>query len=138
MKLEKKNYLLLIFGIVIIDKVIKYYLLQQKGMTIINENIGLSISIPLWAFVLMSSLIIISLYKLLREESKLLWFLLVAGVLANISDRFIWGGVVDYIRIPEVFIFNMSDLLIVVCLFLILIKFLQLPFQCPKSLNLMK
>jgi signal peptidase II len=49
-----------------------------------------------------------------REKVLILWSgLLLSGSVSNIIDRVIYGGVVDYFNLANLFVFNLSDLLII-------------------------
>lgn len=87
------------------------------------KNYGVAFSLALPQLLLMVSVVIILLfviYKMARYRMIGKIFLsgtlalIVAGGISNIVDRFIYGGVIDYIKIGGWPIFNIADILIVI------------------------
>lgn len=89
---------------------IKFSLATINSKFILGEVADNTISIVV-SIVL---LLILSFFLLSVKNFFTIWSVLViAGSLSNIIDRFLYGGVVDYFSIPKIFVFNLSDLLIV-------------------------
>lgn len=73
-----------------------------------------------------------------KKNDDLLKYLLIvlAGAISNIIDRLIYGGVVDYLKLPLIPRFNFSDCLILIGLILVLSKrFKQLKKYSKKYSN---
>lgn len=66
--------------------------------------------------IILLSISIIALFFLSRKIillSKVVWTLLLAGLISNLAERILRGGVLDYIRIGEFPSFNLADIAIV-------------------------
>ena len=66
----------------------------------------------------------IYIFKMKKENQKLhiAWYMILAGGLGNLIDRFVRGYVVDFIATPFIANFNIADSLVVVGVFLLLIN----------------
>lgn len=56
------------------------------------------------------------------EDESFYFYLFVAGSVSNIFDRLIYGGVIDYIKVWLIPLFNLADVLIVFGLVCFLLK----------------
>lgn len=74
-------------------------------------NSGLARFLHIIALVLLLGLIIKS--KRERIIAQLPLVLIAAGLLSNIIDSLLWGGVVDYLNFMRLIYFNLADCLIV-------------------------
>lgn len=66
--------------------------------------------------IIISTLILalLTFYLVSREKVLILWSgLLLSGSASNIIDRVIYGGVIDYFNLMNLFVFNLSDILII-------------------------
>ncbi len=141
-----RKIILISFIGIVLDRIIKSLLLLNMDMgdsiTIINNfwNITL-ISNTGAAFSILSSntpfLIIVSLFTIiliyflfikgqeLKDYQKILYGILLGGIIGNLIDRIIYGAVVDYLDF-NIFgynfpVFNLADIFIVVGVILIII-----------------
>ncbi len=141
-----RKIILISFIGIVLDRIIKSLLLLNMDMgdsiTIINNfwNITL-ISNTGAAFSILSSntpfLIIVSLFTIiliyflfikgqeLKNYQKILYGILLGGIIGNLIDRIIYGAVVDYLDF-NIFgynfpVFNLADIFIVVGVILIII-----------------
>jgi signal peptidase II len=73
--------------------------------------------------IFISALILLLIFFLIIRKNPNQYFafsLLSAGVLSNIIERIIYGGVVDYINILSIPTFNLADILIIASLVLLI------------------
>lgn len=91
----------------------------------LNNGIAFSIKIPLFIILSTTFLIIFFLiYNVLqkiqcREHSKVFLFLLIIiGAMSNLIDRFLYGGVIDFIKIWIFPVFNLADAYITISIIL--------------------
>ena len=125
---------LIIAGIIILDKIVKIYVLASNIRYSLNAGIAFGLSGNGWLEMLLILVLLGGLtWGALRYGKKymLLWVVLAAG-LANFSDRLIWGGVIDYIRVGSFPVFNLADILLVVAIVLIIIKLFLNSWKKPR------
>ena len=128
------------FLVVLADEILKILALKflpdesqmsGKGLVelAIHKNFGLAFDLPIWLPILcvLSILIIIGLILLIKQNwQKNPWLassaaIICFGALGNLFDRLNYGFVVDYIITPITgSAFNLSDIVIVVGLFLLI------------------
>lgn len=117
-------YPVLFLTLVIIDKIIKVEILSN-GWVLVNHGMAFGIYIPEWIILISSFVLLMFIIFLYIRFSgfRLALIILLAGAFGNLSDRMIWGGVVDYIKVLTFPVFNLSDLMIIVSgLFLVISK----------------
>jgi len=116
-------YTVLIMILMLADKAVKGFLFA-RGMAVVNPGVAFGIGIPGWLFVLLQIMLVIGIIFLFIRSMKLriITAILLAGALGNLSDRLVWGGVVDYIRIGNFPVFNLSDLMITSALIFLVIS----------------
>jgi lipoprotein signal peptidase len=112
----------------IIDKIIKVFIINSGGLIFVNN--GMLFGIIIEPVFFLSILIVISLLVLNYYHNELFRSpsikIIVFGAVLNITDRLIWGGVVDYINIFRIFIINPADVIIMVgILYLIYSKYVS-------------
>ncbi len=73
-------------------------------------------------FILVAILFLFLLYKYKREFNKFSLILLSAGVLGNLSDRILYGGVTDFISFSFFPSFNLADSYITIGVFWLIIE----------------
>ena len=143
---KMKKIVLVTFLSVLLDQVVKmivsYNLNLGESITIINNffnitcahNIGAAWSILSGGRIILILLGLIALdviyfmliYKKdLKNKEKILYGLLIGGILGNLIDRIIYGYVIDYFDF-KIFgynfpIFNIADILIVITVIIIII-----------------
>lgn len=93
-----------------INEIIKQWLIKQ-GLTMINSGIAFGLgSGKEWiglSFFLMIGVVVGFGFN---------WptGMIITGALSNVSDRMRWGGVLDYIRLPWLPVFNLADVMILI------------------------
>jgi len=98
------------------DKFIKALLFSTSSTLYINKGVLLGVSIDPGVFSILS-IILLGLFILIYRKGsnqKIYIKMIAIGALMNISDRFIWGGVVDYINIFGILIINIADVIMLV------------------------
>lgn len=106
--------------VVILDQILKYKIRQDGGFYLCNSGISFGIRLPAHAFWLILGLFLLLLviyfiffHKQAFSQNFLFLglSLIMGGALSNISDRFFFGCVLDYISIFKNFfpIFNVAD-----------------------------
>jgi signal peptidase II len=125
-------YTVAIMILMLADKAVKGFLLE-RGLAAVNPGAAFGIGIPGWLFVLLQIILVIGIIVLFIRSPKfrIIMAILLAGALGNLSDRLIWGGVVDYIRIGNFPVFNLSDLMITSALIFLVIS--QLGYEKTKT-----
>ncbi len=120
MRQGKKGLILL--EIFLVDQFLKF-LAVRLNLAVINKGIafGLFKSFQNYPLLILAILIIglflflLAVCKLLahRDGKKIFYLALVlTGGLSNLLDRWIYGGVVDYLHLPRLPSFNLADLAI--------------------------
>ncbi len=118
----------------IVDRFFKYEALQGRfdsGYPLAGEIFGLSavkntniafsipfsgISLNILITVLLLSLIGYAIWAIKNSKPNLsLWlFVLILGAFSNLFDRYLVGGVVDYLDLKYFTVFNLADIMIIV------------------------
>lgn len=84
----------------------------------LNNNLALSLPLPNLATMLISAVLLMGLwfyyFQALRRPTwtAVLLFGIILGATSNLLDRWLYGGVIDYISLASLTIFNLADLLI--------------------------
>lgn len=121
--LGRYNWVMLgIYGF-LVDRICKHVVLKG-GTYIINEGVSFGVDLGKSTNILVAIAMLLMLWVTL-EERKYLW-LSFFGALGNVLDRWLYGGVVDYIKIGKFPWFNTADFLIVLGLCLWAMKQLGL------------
>lgn len=131
---EKKHgfFIALLFFVAIADRITKIIalLFLNQGVVVLNESFLSFIHIPkIYGLTLVGILFFVCLGWLLsaqrnkRSYIPLLYILL--GMGSNVTDRIIYGGVVDWIRFPGVSVFNIADVCIIMGVFFLFINLLR-------------
>jgi len=150
--MKQRNYLteilLINFSILFLflaDRLLKYftlYKLPYQGVYFISApwNIGLkflqnkfiafSLPMPVEITIIFSLIILILLlfflFKVYKKRKIVLIIaltLITAGALSNLTDRILYGYVIDYINIFSLSFFNIADIMIVGGVILFIIKY---------------
>lgn len=130
--MEKKELIRNFFALFIVvtcDQLIKYALIRFEFFTIvINSDTALNIlrlSNNSLIYIISIILIAVLIYAIKFEESNLsriILFILIGAGCSNLLDRIFRDGVVDYVSIFNLPIFNLADLVITLCISLTIIK----------------
>ena len=136
----KGLYLLLMAVLLVVDQIVKSYLGSfPRGVIIydiipnffnikvlINSGIAFGVlsnlsHVFIWlnAFIL-SSFLVYFLFGLKISSLYFSFTLIIAGAASNLMDRFIYGGVLDYVNFTFFPTFNLADSYITIAVFLIL------------------
>jgi signal peptidase II len=139
------NYLLLFFTILGLDRLTKFWAISElqtkniKVCSFLDLSLGLnrgmvfglfSFQRPFYFYLITSFVILVLIFFLVyvyaefkSGKSLIAHIMLLAGAVSNIIDRFIWGGVVDFVDFHvgswHWYTFNIADVFIVVGIFYI-------------------
>lgn len=110
------NAIFVLIGLIALDQIIKYILsYYSPDMITLNKGIlfGFVTNIYLVTILLIIGSIILGylIYRSSRLDFSLI--LILAGAISNISDRFVYKGVIDYIHLSFWSDFNLADIYIV-------------------------
>ena len=95
--------------LLVIDLVSKWWV-RSRGEFVANQGIAFGVEFSSW-FVWVGILVLV--YIMWVRIKSVEWGWLFVGGLANLMDRFLWGSVMDWIRIPGIEMwFNLADLYI--------------------------
>lgn len=114
--------------LLIFDQVSKY-VMHLNDTYYLNTAIAFSLPVRGWMLWLLYGVVAVCLWRLWNEnvqkDQKLSWIvagMVVAGAVGNLIDRFVYGGVVDFISIGEWFpIFNLADVYLTIAGFFLLV-----------------
>lgn len=59
-------------------------------------------------------IVLILIFVRVRKVFSFWLVLIISGSLSNIIDRLVYGGVIDYFNLSNLFVFNLSDLSIII------------------------
>jgi signal peptidase II len=117
------RHVLVVVGLVLADQLTKWLALALKPSNFLFQftlNTGAGFGMLQernTLLVVVSVAVLLLLYKPIQlAKGRELWayLLLVAGIVGNLIDRLVHGGVVDFISIGNFPIFNIADMLITV------------------------
>ena len=138
---------IILLALILLDLITKYvvtvnlsnnnYLDINSFLTIVNvKNYGVSFGIfanilPSWFLIVIASLVTLTVVYLLKlsknSYEKRAYFIIIAGAIANITDRFMNGYVVDFISLnyKEFYwpAFNLADIYITIGIIMLLMSF---------------
>lgn len=110
---------------VILDRVLKWYAQSLPDGTAFSFFPGLDFGyflnpalffFPAWRWIPWVALVVLLMlttYYLLRSTSSRDTFVMILlGGLSNVFDRFVYGGVIDYVHILGIATINLADILI--------------------------
>jgi len=127
--MNKAKYLLIVFGSVGVIQLIESLLINFEYKYLINRGIAFSIFEESYTFgiflnvlgIVCLSIFCINNLKEIKQIKIPLTMLLIGGI-SNLVDRVIYGGVVDFIIISVLPMFNIADVLIVIGIMIIFFK----------------
>jgi len=116
-------YLFLLIG----DKIIKYFLFITSRNFLINEGMFFGINTSQLVTLFISLLIIGILYVFKKRFGVRHTGLniIICGITMNISDRFLWGGVIDYIKFYNILSFNLADIIILIGMLAVIYSYIS-------------
>jgi len=117
---KMKKYLPFLLGLllIIIDQIIKWWVINNPSFLYINPGFifGLGSNYDLFFWILMTIILILAFF-VSKKEKKYYWVfcIMLSGAISNLIDRFFRGGVIDYFKIDFGYqlIFNFADVLLV-------------------------
>lgn len=125
-----KETLILLF-LALIDRFSKWFAFRNGNVSL-NKGVsfGLFSSDSVWPFLIFTLALLCLVITFGRKNCFGTWLILIGG-LSNLADRFVFGGVVDFISLPSLPhlphfpSFNGADLSISLGLFLILVDLVK-------------
>jgi len=110
-----------------LDKLLKLFLINSGKTVFINDGIFFGIylnPIILSIILILVFILIIYYHKFFSNRPSLK--MIAAGIIMNITDRFVWGGVIDYINILNILFINLADVIILIgIIYLIYLKYIS-------------
>lgn len=113
-----RSYYIIVF-ILILLQILEWVIFRNFLYTLNANVIFGSTSVPI-IFILIACLIFLILFFTVKKY-QFGFGLLVAGSLSNLLDRIFYGGVLDYLKVPYIPIFNLADIAITSGAFLIIL-----------------
>lgn len=114
--------LLLVMILFLLTRIVAYFVVSE-GNFVINEGVALGLlgtgGLRQFMYVPVVTILLAALWRNYKKFRFPL-FLITTGSISNLLDRLLYNGVVDYIDIWRIPVFNVSDVMIV-CGILILI-----------------
>jgi len=111
----------IIFLAFLVDRLSKYFF-NKANLSSVNKGISFGIFNNTSVFLLVIIfLFFIFFLNLLKIQHKLTVGLVTVGGLSNIIDRFIYGGVIDFLNLPLISEFNFADIFICFGILLIVV-----------------
>jgi len=110
-----------------LDKLLKLFLINSGNTIAINDGIlfGIYLDPIILSIVLMLVFILIIYYRKFFISNFPLK-IIATGIIMNTTDRFIWGGVFDYIYILNILVINLADVIILIgIIYLIYSKYIS-------------
>lgn len=108
-----------------VDRFIKFQVLKE-GVYIINKDFVLGMYVTHGTSIILHILVVMFLLCVLYfkfRTQKYVVILIVVGAVSNLIDRILYNGVIDYVWLWRLPVFNFSDVLITIgILFLIILE----------------
>lgn len=114
----KRNYIIptfVLLALILLMQLVSEYTVSHNQATLnsfflfgnfFNNEIAVTIAISVIVFAF--------LFLSVRKVKAGLWIeLLIAGAISNLIDRLRYGGVIDYFALPNLFVFNIADIVII-------------------------
>jgi len=114
---------IIVFGLFALDRLLKY-IVRFHGDYVVNKGVALGLFDDQEFFVLFLFPLVMILILILWINYKYFYLPLVlicAGAISNLIDRLLYNGVIDYIEISVLPVFNIADIMIVVGVILLFI-----------------
>lgn len=126
---------LLIIPLIIIDQLVKYINLKYYPSAVsINKGVVFGFINNIYLVIILTFIGIVVLYYLFKNNNKNNIFpivLILAGAISNIIDRFVYGGVIDYINLFNYSQLNIADIYIFIGVAVYLYWLIKNPAQKP-------
>lgn len=112
--------IIIVLVLFLLDRIIKYYLVTSGGDYLINEGIALGILNENAQLIFILHLFFTSLlaFYILIKKVKFIEKLVISGIvvgsISNLMDRVVYNGVVDYVKLWNLPVFNIGDSMVVV------------------------
>lgn len=98
-----------------LDKLLKLFLINSGKTVFINDGIFFGIYLnPIILSIILILVFILIIYYRKFFSNRLSLKMVAAGIIMNITDRFVWGGVIDYINILNILFINLTDVIILI------------------------
>ena len=119
---------ILIFAIITIDQLIKTYIISghQNFDFTTYQNVGISFALlPILPWRSILPFVLFGLIGVMLHRQSYGLSFIIAGGISNLIDRAVRGGVVDFIDLKIVPVFNMADLFISMGCIILLIELIK-------------
>ena len=112
-RLRKKKRAIILGSLFLLDQVSKYHALKY-GFGFINEGVFLGFLLHCFIVPLLIIFLLLSIIYYYKFQGGIFLTLIIVGGISNLIDRFVYGGVIDFISLWRLPIFNLADVMIVV------------------------
>ena len=118
--------LVYLFVLIFTDQLSKYLIRHFDGFYICNQGISFGIQLPVFLFYIfwigIIFFLLFALYKKYYIQNTIYIILILAGALGNMTDRIVFGCVIDFIDLKIWSVFNLADIFISIGVILLIIK----------------
>lgn len=114
----------IIFLLFFLDRLSKY-LFFHYGLFSINKGVSFGYFDNFPIFLNIFILVFFMVWFFFRKKERFFSGLVITGGVSNLLDRFIYKGVLDFIHLPFLPIFNLSDIFIVMGILIIAVDLLR-------------
>lgn len=125
---KKSLIYIFIVSLFIADRLIKNFFIKNPGYKrdflllafSLEKNRGIAFGIPIKEAILYPLvfffivILFVILFNLKNDNAKIIFFLILLAAISNFGDRILYQGVIDYIEIPHLLVFNIADIMITI------------------------